>query len=429
MFFKMLKGALWRQKKKNLLIIITIALGTSLATAMLSVMLDVGNKVNQELKTYGANINLVSKEASLLDDLYGVKETEGQAQHYLNESDLPKIKTIFWAYNIVDFAPSLTNQAALTYADKTEASVPIIGTWFQKKLDLPTGESVTTGIQKMKNWWEIEGAWPKDQAKEVLIGEKLAKKMQIKVADSIDLVINGNKQTLKVSGVFHSGSEDDLKVYLPLGILQEAAGLENKISQVEVSALTTPENELSKKAARNPQALSAKDWETWYCTAYVSSIAYQLEEAIAGTNAKVIRQVADSEGTILEKTEFLMILITILSLLGTILAISNIITASVLERSKEIGLLKAIGGSNLSITAKLLTEIIFVGLIGGAIGLGLGFGLAQVIGQTVFNTSIAMQPIVIPLVIVLVLLVTVSGSLQSIRILLGLKPAQVLHGR
>ncbi len=80
----------------------TIALGASLATAMLNVMLDVGDKVNQELKTYGANINVVPKEASLLDDLYGM---EGGSDKYLQESELGNIKTIFWAFNIVDFAP------------------------------------------------------------------------------------------------------------------------------------------------------------------------------------------------------------------------------------------------------------------------------------------------------------------------------------
>ncbi|MBQ1375057.1 MAG: ABC transporter permease, partial [Clostridia bacterium] len=49
MFFRMIFGTLFRQWKKMLMIAFTIALGASLATAMLSVMLDVGDKVNQEL--------------------------------------------------------------------------------------------------------------------------------------------------------------------------------------------------------------------------------------------------------------------------------------------------------------------------------------------------------------------------------------------
>lgn len=53
MFWRMVFRALGRQQKKMLMIAFTIALGASLATAMLNVMFDVGDKVNQELKTYG----------------------------------------------------------------------------------------------------------------------------------------------------------------------------------------------------------------------------------------------------------------------------------------------------------------------------------------------------------------------------------------
>ena len=104
MFFRMIRGTLFRQWKKMLMIAFTIALGASLATAMLSVMLDVGDKVNQELKTYGANIKVVPKESSVLSELYEVQDGEAPGA-YLKEEELGKIKTIFWAFNIVDFAP------------------------------------------------------------------------------------------------------------------------------------------------------------------------------------------------------------------------------------------------------------------------------------------------------------------------------------
>ena len=110
MFFRMLKGALTRQWKKMAMIAFTVALGTSLATAMLSVMMDVGDKINQELKTYGANITVVPKEASIVNDLYDV-EDDSDATAYLKEEELGNIKTIFWAFNIVDYTPFLTAQA------------------------------------------------------------------------------------------------------------------------------------------------------------------------------------------------------------------------------------------------------------------------------------------------------------------------------
>ena len=154
MFWKMIGGALFRQKSKMLMIAFTIALGAALSSAMLNTMLGVGDKVNQELKTYGANIVVMHKDASLLTSIYGVDTNKTVNTHFLREDELPKIKTIFWAYNIVDFAPFLTVNAEYAH---TNTDVKIIGTWFNKQLDLSTGQSITTGMSRMRTWWEIYG--------------------------------------------------------------------------------------------------------------------------------------------------------------------------------------------------------------------------------------------------------------------------------
>ena len=196
-----------------------------------------------------------------------------------------------------------------------------------------------------------------------------------------------------------------------------------------MSALTTPDNELAEKAAKDPGSLTIAQYELWYCTAYVSSICYQIQEAITDSVASPVRQVAESEGAIMDKTELLMILITILSLIGSALGITNLVTASVMERSNEIGLFKAVGAKDSSISGLVLTEILLTGVAGAVAGYFLGFGFAQIIGHTVFNSSIEMKPFVIPVVAVLMLAVTLIGSIPAIRMLLRLDPAEVLHGR
>ena len=111
MLFRMIRGALFRQKGKMLLIAFTVALGASLATGMLNVMLDVGDKVSQELKTYGANIVVKPRDASLMADLYDVEDENGTlSAAYLPEEEVGRIKTIFWTYNIVDLPPSWTRR-------------------------------------------------------------------------------------------------------------------------------------------------------------------------------------------------------------------------------------------------------------------------------------------------------------------------------
>ena len=429
MFIRMIRGALIRQRGKMFLIAFTIALGASLATAMLNVMLDVGDKVNQELKTYGANITVKPNGATLLSSLYDVEDEGDQIQTaYLKEEDVSKLKTIFWAYNIVDFAPFMKTNVTLESGDEA----PVTGTWFNHHLDLKTGEQLDAGVTNLRSWWEItDGRWvdeKSDDINTVMVGRVLAVQHSWNAGDTITLEGPETTQDVTIAGIYDAGGDEDEQIYAPLDLVQELNGLQDKVESIEVSAITTPDNDLAKRAAQNPSALSAADYETWYCTAYVSAICFQIQEAIPDAVASAVRQVAESEGTILDKTQLLMILITILSLIGAALGISNLVTASVMERAQEFGLLKAIGAKDHSITGLVLLEILVTALVGGVAGYFMGFGFAQLIGRSVFGSAIEMKVMVIPIVVVLIALVTAAGSLPAVRMILRLRPAEVLHG-
>lgn len=423
MFWRMVFRALIRQRKKMIMIAFTVALGASLATAMLNVMFDVGDKVNQELKAYGANIRVVPQSVSILGDMFG---DEGETSQYLREDELGKIKTIFWAFNIVDFAPFLDSNVVLNSSAKTK----LVGTWFAHHMELPTGETLDTGMKAMKNWWAVEGNWLSDDDNDsVMVGAAVAAKNNLKIGDTVLISSSGKSKKYLVKAVFDAGGDEDDCVYVNLASAQDFLGKKGLISSIEVSALTTPDNDLARRAAQDPQSLNMVDWDTWYCTAYVSSICYQIQEVISNSSAKAVRQVAESEGAILNKTQLLMLLITILSLIGSALGISNLVTASVMERAQEIGLLKAVGAHDGPISALVLTEILITAFIGGCAGYFAGLGFAQIIGQSVFDSAINIKVTVIPLTAILIFVVTIAGSVPSIRLLLRLEPAEVLHGR
>ena len=429
MLFRMIRGVLFHQKGKMLLIAFTIALGASLATGMLNVMWDVGEKVNKELKNYGANITVKPKDSSLLSDIYDVGGGEELNAAYLREDELGKLKTIFWAFNIVDFTPFLDTQ--VTLPDGSQARM--VGTWFNHHLDLPTGESLDAGVVGMRSWWDVtSGRWldEKDEnaASEIMVGALLAERMGWQAGGQVRLLGSHGERDVTIAGIYDAGGDEDEQIFSTLDLVQLLTDRENKVASIEVSALTTPDNELARRAARNPAALSSRDYETWYCTAYVSAICYQIQEVITGSVANAVRQVAESEGTILDKTQLLMILITALSLIGSALGISNLVTASVMERAQEIGLLKAIGARDRSITGVVMAEILITALVGFVAGYFMGSGFAQLIGHSVFGSAVEMDPKVIPIVAALIALVTVAGSLPAIRMVLRLRPAQVLHG-
>lgn len=429
MLFRMIKGALLRQWSKMLLIALTIALGASLATSMINVMLDVGDKVNEELKAYGANIVVRPKASSLLSDIYDVEDQGAELQQaWLREEDLPKLKTIFWAFNIRDFAPFLT-----VHATVQGQAVPVVGTWFNYHLSLPTGEELDAGVKNLRSWWDVrEEDWIDQQAegaeRDVMVGTALAASLGLQKGDAVTLSGTAGEITARVKGIIDSGDAADSQIWAPLDLAQALAGLEGKVASIEVSAITTPDNDLARRAAQNPSALSRADYDTWYCTAYVSAVCYQITEVITDSVASAVRQVAESEGEILNKTQLLMILITALSLIGAALGISNLVTASVMERSQEIGLMKAIGAHDQSITGLVMAEILFTALAGMVIGYFAGLGFAQFIGQQVFGSAIDIKPVVIPVVAALISLVTIAGSLPAIHTILRLDPAVVLHG-
>lgn len=428
-FAKMVYRSFSRQPGKRALIALTVCLSACVSVSMLAVVFDVGDKLNEELSTYGSNIVVQSQTDAMIDDLYStVSDSAQDPTAFLDEDELYKIKTIFWSYNITNFAPLLDLYMGIE-GYESEAAIPVHGTWFDLVLDLPTGESAEVGLFGMREWWAVEGEWAEDNTSQIMVGSTLAANLGVSVGDTLVLTKNENRQEMEVTAIFTSGDDDDESIYLGTAAAQELAGLGAVVNQVEVNALTTPENDLARKAAQNPAALTLTEWETWYCTAYVSSIAYQIEEVLPGAVAKQVRQVAALQGDVLQKTQAVMIVMTALSLISAAIAIANLMTSSITERSAELALMKAIGASDGAIARLILAEAAGISLGGAIVGAAIGAGLAKIIGLVVFESTINLRGMVFVLVAVLLAVTVLLASISSIRAILRLRPAEVLHGR
>lgn len=405
--------------------IVTIAFGASLATAMLNLSLDVGDKMARELRQFGANIAVEPDVETFVAETEGVDFNPLAKRAYIDESQLPRIKMIFWKNNIVGFTPYLYAQG-----ESKGRRFPIIGSWYRKKLVIETGETVYTGMRKTKPWVKVDGAWIDDQNDKnvVLVGAELARDLRIKKGQRIKLPVGDEDVHLSVKGVLEGGGSEDKAMFLPLALVQEKLNQTGKVQKLEVSALTTPENALAKKYQADPNSLSAREWDQWYCTAYVDSIAYQIEEAIPGVKAKPVRQVAQSEGIIISRIQLLMLALTIAALVSSALGISSLMGAIVLERQKEIGLAKAIGADNWAVILLFLTESAVLGLIGGTLGYGVGFGFSQLIGMSTFGIFISLKPLVPPIILLIAIGIAIVGSISAVSTLIRLSPKEVLHG-
>lgn len=467
---RMVARSLARQIKKRVLIAIVVCLSACVSVAMLSVVYDVGDKINAELSSYGSNIIVQPKSNAVVNDLYASRtksdysnsqalqtsqtlaDAESQeSTAFLKESDAAKIKMIFWAFNITNFAPKLTIYANLkanlkanssvesansssakstNSAKFTNSVVPIVGTWFNRKLALASGETTVVGVQGMRSWWKmLEGRFPRDFKHEAAVGTNLAKSHNLKVGQLIKLTRSGRQISLKIVGIYDSGDSDNNAIYADSSQAQRLSNRPNMVEAIEVKALTTPENDLARKAAKNPAALSQEEWETWYCTAYPSSITYQIEEVIPGAVAKQVRQVSAMQGSVLNKTRAVMVLMTALSLVAAAVAVANLMAAAISERSGELALLKALGARDGAVARLMLMETAVIACVGALIGMIAGFGVAQVIGFSVFGSAISLRPMVFVLVFVLLAITVLAAAGSSIRSILHVRPAEVLHGR
>src|SRR5262244_1316357 len=129
MFARLLYESFRRQKRRKLLAGIAVTLGVAIATAMIAVATDIGDKINRELRSYGANLLITPQEDTIDVEIGGVNLKPPSDGNFLSESDLPKIKGTFWRHNILGFSPMLPVNVSLANGAST-LDVTLVGTYF-----------------------------------------------------------------------------------------------------------------------------------------------------------------------------------------------------------------------------------------------------------------------------------------------------------
>jgi putative ABC transport system permease protein len=416
MFLRLLYESFRRQKRRKLLAGIAIMLGVGVATAMIAVATDIGDKISRELRTYGANLIVTPQEDTLDLEIGGVNLKPPSDGAYLNEGDLPKIKGMFWRNNIVGFSPMLPVSVTLG----NEKNLTLLGTYFARHVVYGKQDFVT-GVRTTHPWWKVQGAWPDDNSKDVLLGAHLAARLGRTQGEEIEVA----GQPHRVAGILSTGGAEDDQIVAPLELAQQILGKPGAVRRIYVSAVTKPEDEF---ARRDPKSLSPAMYDRWYCSPYAQSIAFQLQEAIPHSHAEQIRQVAQNEGTVLSRIQGLMLLLTLAALLASALAVSASMATAVIERRGEVGLMKALGAGNLAVAVLFFAEATLLALVAGAVGFAGGAFLARQIGYSIFASQISVQPVLLPIVLSIAVLVTFIGSAAAIRRAVKFDPVYALRG-
>jgi putative ABC transport system permease protein len=425
MIRRIVRQSITRRKRRKILSLLAITLGIAAATAVATIAVDVGDKVNRELQSVGANIVVTPAADSFPISIGGVDFRPAGSGAYLPESALPGIKKIFWRNSIEAFAPFIYVPAAVH-----GKRFVLIGTWFSKNLRISATEGFTTGMQSLHPGWKVDGHWPAaGDHFACLVGQQLARALKIPAGANILVTVAVNSARsdsvqFHISGILETGGEEDQSMFAPLATVQKLAGLEGEVRRVEVAAITKPVDALEETPVSR---MTPKEFERWSCSNYPSTVAYQIQQVIPGSSAKPVYQITDSEGKFLNRVGLLMALLAAAALITAGLAISSMMLANVIERQAEIGLFKALGATEARVAAIFLAESSLVGLTGGVAGYILGSWLAEGLGRAVFGTPVGIHWVILPCALALALVVTLAGSAAPLGHSLKMSPATALR--
>ncbi|MFX0114340.1 MAG: ABC transporter permease [Candidatus Hodarchaeota archaeon] len=414
MFLRLFRKSLLKRKIKLCIAILAVVMGAAIPSAMMTVSLDITEKVNYEFRKFGANLLVVPRSDTIDVNIGEVSFGTVTDQRYINETDISRIKSISWGKNVFGYAPFLYQ---VVYVEKSgmDQRIVLVGTWFDKNTELEDGRLFKTGVRPVNGWWDVKGNWvnDSDELKSLdtcMVGTSVSEKLGLNIGDSLTIkyrdsledIENQKTMNLNIVGIISTGSSEDNQIFVPLGVSQTLTERPNKVHTVQVSALCIG------------------------CP--VDTIAEEIEEVIPYVEAKTIKQLTSAEMSVLKKVEQMMVMVTLIALATTVLGVGTTMTASVIERQKEIGLMKSIGAENRKVAALFLSEAAFIGTAGGILGYLLGFILAQFIGISVFNASISLRLIVFPATIGISLFVTIFASLLPVQRAIGIDPVIVLRG-
>jgi putative ABC transport system permease protein len=440
MFFRIVSDSFARKPRRKALTAAALALGMAVATATLEVALDVGDRLAREFRSLGANLLVTPATDTLPLEIGGVDYRPVDAGAFLPEGDLGKLKTIFWRNNVMGFAPFLDVPVEIAkvsaHGNQTSggdsrapvretARETLIGTWYSHSVDVPDGSKFVTGVSSTDPWWHVDGQWFSDGAEESVVGTDLARRLGLRVGNTVTVRSGERAHTLSVTGIVSTGGREDNAILAPLQVAQDLAGRPGRYRRLLVSALTKPADAFSQ---RDPSKMTPAEYDRWYCSPYISSISHQMQQELPGIEVRAIRQVAEGEGRILTRVGSLMWLVTFAALFAAALAVGATSATNVLERRSEIGLMKALGASRRSVGAFFLAEQLLLALVGGIAGYAIGLELARVLGIGIFGVAPNIRLILFPIVLVLAAVVALLGSLVPLERASRVDPAPVLRG-
>ena len=356
-----------------------LTVGATLSSAFLSLYFVLPAKMSGEFRTLGANLIIAPRQAetTFSDELYARLAARQ-----------PQLAAVPWLYAIGKAADS---------------NVVLGGTEVGRLAPVNPALQVSPG-EATKNL----DAFLKEQPAEfqnqpwLLAGEKAAAHFGWSAGQTVELGYGDGKIRPRLAGVISSGGSEDSQVILPIANLQQLTAQPARISLIQ---------------ARVPGAVEQ-----------LESRRQEIAALLPELDVRPLRQVVESEARVVMKVRALMYGLTAVVLGIVILSVMTTFSGLVLDRQKDIGIMKTIGGSDAMIAFLFVAETAATAFIAAVFGHSLGFGLAEWSARGIFHSSLPWRWDVLGSVIGVTMLAALIATTIPIRLVRKLEPAVILKG-
>lgn len=321
-----------------------LVIGIATIVGLYSITTAMKGEIADKFDEIGANMTVVPKSddlslsyggVSVSDISFDVKELEMSA--------IEKIKSIKNKENIAIVAPKLmgTIQAA-------EQDLLVVGVDFTSEL-------------RMKKWWKLQGSRPEDK-RDLILGSELAKSLNKKPGDSLQI----EGEDFRVSAIIEAtGGQDDNAMFMGLAETQRILDKPGVISFIEVAALCS--------------------------TCPIEEIVMQISNEIPTAKVTAVKEVVQARKDVVERFAGMAMAVSLIVLLIGALVVLVTMMSSVNERTREIGIFRAIGFRKSHVINIILLEAIIVSIIGGVIGYLVGISLAKVFAPIIAQMDVLIE--------------------------------------
>ena len=357
--------SLTSNKLRSGLTILGIVIGVGAVIAMLAIGTGAENSITGEIQGIGTNLIFVFRGGG--ED---VRNPEP-----LTLGDAEAIADPFAAPSVIGVAPILQGDAEVSYSGESEVT---------------TINGVTPDYEPVRNYHVTEGEFITEahmlgRSAVVILGVDVAEELFGRKSGLVGETVRIEGQPFRVIGVLEEkgggsfGSEDD-QVIVPL---------------------TTAQTRLIRRTTRDRVDVI-----------FVGAVSADLVPQASDEVAQILRQrhrteIGQDDFTIFSQQDFLDVassitgILTIflggiagISLLVGGIGIMNIMLVSVVERTREIGLRKAMGARKIDILTQFLTESVLLSVFGGNVGIGLGWLISAVVGQIAAANDADIVPVI-----------------------------------